>query len=257
MPPQPQTVSEYMAVLRKDLEKEFDIEDPGRTDQFYLVADHVSTKNKRQIYLYVAHAAPEVARAYTRVSYVMPVSPEGAPLFGGDDLMPADGPTFETVRIPAGSTVDAEIARRSTNEAPWAAEIARVRGVYDSAEDGSKVKRAAKNVLVFWKDMRERIYDEIYSLYIRIRRTASGRAASSATPRATSKRRTSSRGHSGPRSVVKSSSRLSSARATYRRTTSPAYKSNSDPAIQRLPRDPVTGKIIRRRRPNSDPKDEE
>jgi hypothetical protein len=256
MPPQPQTVSEYIAVFRKDLEKEFDIEDPGRTEQFYLVADHVSTKNKRQIYLYVSHAAPEVARAYTRVSYVLPVSPEGAPLFGGDDLMPAEGPTFETTRVSAGS-IDTEIARRSTNEAPWAAEITRVKGVYDSAVDGSKVKRAAKNVLIFWKDLRERIYDEIYSLYIRIRRTASGRAASSATPRATSKRRSSSRSHSGPRSMVKSSTRLSSARATYRRTSTTVYKSNSDPAIQRLPRDPVTGKIIRRRRPNSDPKDEE
>lgn len=257
MPPQPQTVSEYIAVFRKELEKEFDIEDPGRTEQFYLVGDYVGTKNKRQIYLYIAHAAPDKARVYTRVSYLLPVSQEAAPLFGEDDLIPAEGPTFEIVRIPADSTVESEITRRLTTEAPWAAEIARVRGVYEAAEDGSKMKRAAKNVLLFWKDMRERVYDEIYSLYIRIRRTASGRMASSATPRATSKRRTSSRRHSSPRSVVGSTPRLSSARATYRRTTSPAYKSNSDPAIQRLPRDPITGKIIRRRRPNSDPKDEE
>lgn len=265
LPRQPRTISEYYLAFRTALEKEFNAEDPGRSEQFYLVADHIGTKNKRQLILYISHAAPETATKYTRVSYKLPVSAEASPLFGGegDEIIPSEGPTFETHTINPGSLMTA-IAAHNREEAPWATEIQRVRGVRDGAEEGSKMRRAANNVLKFWAESRDHVFDEVYYISIRIRRTLSGRSASSSTPRRTTSRRITSR-NGKPRSLKVSSYKPWSARATARasssyqrsRTSSAKRKPNSDPSVARLPRDPVTGKIIRRRRPNSDPKDEE
>jgi hypothetical protein len=265
MPPprEPRTISEYFLEFRKALEKEFDAEDPGRSEQHYLVADHIGTKSKRQLTLYITDKDPEKAKKYVRVSYKLPVSAEGSPLFDGDgdEILPAEGPTFTTVEVPAGSSVVAEIAKHLENEAPWASEIERVQGVYESAKEGSKIKRTAKNIIVFWKEMRERVYDEVYYISIRIRRRLSGRPAESLTPRVRTTRRSTRNRPSQPRAVSASPPpeprHITPPAHTRKAKTPPRHKPNSDPSVPRLPRDPVTGKIIRRRRPDSDPKDEE
>jgi hypothetical protein len=114
----------------------------------------------------------------------------------------------------------------------WLSEVRRIRAAREVEPAGPR-KSTMKNILLYWKDMRSRVYDALYQANVQMPRTSSGRTrtkTSSGPPR-----RVSSRAASNIRSHRSTSGSLRSnyTRSTRSRTESPHYPSpilqNSDP----------------------------
>jgi hypothetical protein len=236
-------VSDYFAELMYMLERQFPEGDPGEDPGYFFLSDYVTRNNKRRIVFFVQHGVGEI----TRVTYVLPVSAEAAPIFGEDDVMPHTIPTFSEMTGPIEEYVEAN------NLVEWRKDLARIVAAEAAAEPG-KLKRTLKNVKLYWRDMRSRLYDAIFSTGIRMLRTSSGRTRSSEVQRRTRRRQANSPVPANPvRTPPRSRSRSRSRnrnRNTRRRVIVPAqrkktrrgpignlsdpqpgsYKSNSDPA---------------------------
>lgn len=226
-------VSDYMNIFKRKLGRYFSGPDPNSNNDFVLMTDFVSRDNKRRIVFHVSHGLPEHATTYTEVTYTLPVSEEAAPLFKGDDVMPHVEPTFFDVDVPHGSTAEKTVQARAGNITPWYNDIQRLQGLA-TAEQDAKRKRAIKNVLMYWRDMRSRFLDAIYASGIRLLRTSSDRNRTSSNPRFFKRpARVASGSNVGP---VRSSSRVtrrhSSSNIVKRKTSSPRVtrkRSTSNP----------------------------
>jgi len=240
----PLLVPDYFNMLVKKLERAFPEDDPGSAPGYFLASEYISRDNKRRVTFFVSHGPPASARVVTEVGYVFPVSADAAPLFKLEGVQPAGEPVFFEMTVPAGQTVAEMVAAYASgrNLALWESEVQRISAAKATAP--AKLKQAMHNVLVYWRDMKSRLYDAVYSADIRLVRTSSGRTPSSERLRRS--RRTSST-RSNPR--VSLSARRSSSRSRksvsrpstrrQRRLNLPiearkdpepgSYKSNSDP----------------------------
>jgi len=212
-PQRPQVVSEYFARLTKDLSRRFPLADVGENSNNTFHSEYISRDNKRRVVFFVDHT-PE--HAVTRVTYVLPVSREAAPLFGEDDTMPDTRASFTHMKISAKKTITEFVEEyvAANNLEDWRTEIARVthnkkvlehdisiieeeRNTFGVAPVAAQLKRALAykkaytNVIVYWKAMRSKLYDAIYNSSLYMTRTSSGRERSSEVRRRTVRRNTS------------------------------------------------------------------
>ena len=261
---EPRSVADFLVNFRRALDHQFYLEDPGRPDVFHYAGDFVGPNNKRRVVFYVAHGPLETARRLTRVDYVMPVGPIHAVLlFGGDGetTMSATGPDFSVIDVPEGqtaeATVAAEIAATAMLPAPqrlalWEAEIARITDMRDNPDETLPRRQTASNILRFWDQMRR---DILAILFVNVQGPGVALAPPAAPPLpmidagpvahvATS---------SSERRRRRDSARRRSRNANAARRTTRRATSDPDNGLG-YTRDPVTGKLTRRRRPNSDPK---
>jgi hypothetical protein len=246
-----------MINFRRALDHQFYMEDPGRDIVFHLVGDFVGPNNKRHVVFYVAHGPVATARRLTRVEYTLPVAPIPATLmFDGDGYMtlPAIGPNFATIDVPEGSTAAATVAAAiaatlggpaAGRLASWEEEIARVSGVRDNPVEPPPRRQGAINIIRFWEDMRPQVHA---ALFVHVQPPGAAPLASPPpSPIVASLPQTPVATSSGERRR-RNRSRTARRRSSTRRVTGDP---NNGLGYQR---DSVTGKLTRRRRPNSDPK---
>ena len=253
-----------MVNLKRALAHELYVEDPGRDDIFRLVGDFVGPNNKRHCVFYVAHGPIETARRLTRIDYTMPVGPIPAVLLfdgDGESTLPARGPDFTHVDVPDDSTAVAVVAAAvaataggaaADRLAPWGMEIDRVSGVRDNPAETAARRQGASNIVRFWQDMRRQVTEALFHFVQRPGAALaspppsppSPPAAPPAPPVATSSSERRRRSSQRRRNAVAAAAR----NRTVRRSTGDP---NNGLGYER---DPVTGKLTRRRRPNSDPK---
>ena len=229
-------VPDYFNMLVKKLERAFPEDDPGSAPGYFLASEYISRDNKRRVTFFVSHGPPASARVVTEVGYVFPVSADAAPLFKLEGVQPAGEPTFFEMTVPAGQTVTEVVAAYASgrNLALWESEVQRISAAKATAP--AKLKQAMHNVLVYWRDMKSRLYDAVYSADIRTpsserlrrrRRTSSTRS----NPRASlSARRSSSRSRkSVSRPATRRQRRLNLPIEARKDPEPGSYKSNSDP----------------------------
>ena len=146
--------------------------------------------------------------------------------------MPAEGPTFFEYDVAPGTaiaTIQENAQKPTRGLASWPAEQTRIQGALADMPDATK--RVARNILRYWRDMRTRIYDAVYSADVRLRRTTSDRTVSSLSVQAAtasnprSQRRTTGRSTSTsdprpPKLSSRKRRRKSSKSSSLRRKTS-------------------------------------
>lgn len=223
-------VSDYFARFNDTISDHFVEGNVGEHNGYFFDSEYVSRDNKRRVVFFVTHGLPEEARVLTRVTYGLPVSADGAPLFKLEGVQPDTPPTFAEMAIPAGQTTPDFIAAyvAGNNLAGWGSEVARVAALEAAAEPG-KARRAYHNVGIYWRDQRRRFYDAIFNSTIRMLRTSSGRLRSSEELRR--RRRTTSPAGPNPGSQHTSTHRSTSdpraSTPVSRRLTSASRKSSS------------------------------
>ena len=229
-------VPDYMNQFKVAMLQYFPDEEPGRTMRLNLIGEFVA-RDKRKIVLYVAQGNPKVTGIVTRIIYVMPVPEAASRLFGDvKDTLPSEGPKFMTVDNFAPKTAEQfmaeNIAMVPGMAGNWLSEVRRIRAAREVEPAGPR-KSTMKNILLYWKDMRSRVYDALYQANVRMPLTSSGRTrtkTNSGPPR-----RVSSRAASNIRSHRSTSGtrRSNYTRSSRSRTESPHYPSpilrNSDP----------------------------
>jgi hypothetical protein len=261
---QPRTVEQYLHNFKVSLEDFFNTQNPGQTDDYYMIGDFIVPQNRRKLIIYVAHEPLATARKVSRIYFTLPVDPAYTHMFdhvvGPGETIPSMGPLLHTFDVPdefnAATFVDAIIADVADGPeegrlVSWNAEIARVRAVSETAGTTFLVRRTATKLTQFWSPMRTRIMDILQEVGVNIPNEA-GRLPSPWHPAAAAATITS------PAALVRSSSSSRRRRSSLRRRRATRRKTTSDPNNLR-PRnhfntDPVTGKRYRRRQPNSDPK---
>lgn len=267
---QPRIVDHYLHNFKVALEDFFNTQDPGRTEDYHLIGDYVVPRNKRNIVIYVAHAPLATARKMSRIYFVLPVSPIHANMFDDDAepgaTLPSAGPLLHTFDIPDDHTapefINAIIAEVATGPeegrlASWTSEISRVRTLAETAGVPFPMRRGASKIAQFWSPLRASILDILHKVGIKVPSAAGelpapwrpAAAALSAAPSPAAPVATSSSERRRRHSSQRRRNAAAAARRTVRRIT--GDPSNGLGYV----RDPVTGKLTRRRRPNSDPKD--
>ena len=228
-------VSDYMSQFEKAMMAYFPDEEPGRTMRLNLMGEFVA-RDKRKLVLYVAQGKPEVTGVVTRIIYVLPVPEAASRLFVEEaDTLPSEGPKFTTFDNFAPKTAEQfmteNIALIPGIAGNWLSEVRRIRAAREAEPAGAR-KTTMKNILLFWKDMRSRIYDALHAANVHMDRTSSGRTRSKTS---SPPRRVSSRAASNVRSHRSTSGtrRSNYTQSTRSRTESPHYPSpilrNSDP----------------------------
>lgn len=255
---EPRSVSDYIKNFNVALADYFNTEDPGRTEHYHLIGDYVIPHTKRSIMLYIAHSPLASARKITRVYYVLPVNASDAPMFDEAGLLPSEGPLLHTFNVPAAyptasAFVEAIVADSATGPenrrfTSWGAEIERVKRVAETPGVTFFNRRAATKLVQFWSPLRE----SIMKVLRRVKIILPDAAAAPWHPRPASSSPTNM-----PVALNRSSSGTRRRRSSARRRRATRRKTTSDP-VNLNPlgyiRDPVTGKLMRRRQPNSDPK---
>lgn len=259
---EPRSVSDYIKNFNVALADYFNTEDPGRTEHYHLIGDYVIPHTKRSIMLYVAHSPLASARKITRVYYVLPVNASHAPMFDKTGLIPSEGPLLHTFDVPAeyptaSAFVEAIVADSATGPAnrrftSWDTEIERVKRIAETPGETFLNRRTATKLVQFWSPLRESIMKVLKHVKIIL----PGATAAPWRHHSASSSRTSSPTNM-PAALARSSSGSRRRRSSERRRRATRRKSTSDP-VNLNPlgyvRDPVTGKLMRRRQPNSDPK---
>lgn len=255
---EPRSVSDYIKNFNVALADYFNTEDPGRTEHYHLIGDYVIPHTKRSIMLYIAHSPLASARKITRVYYVLPVDASHASIFDEARRMPSEGPLLHTFDVPAAyptasAFVEAIVADSATGPenrrfTSWGAEIERVKRVAETPGVTFFNRRAATKLVQFWSPLRE----SIMKVLRRVKIILPDAAAAPWHPRPAS-----SSPSNMPVALARSSSGTRRRRSSARRRRATRRKTTSDP-VNLNPlgyiRDPVTGKLMRRRQPNSDPK---
>jgi hypothetical protein len=248
-----------MVNLGQALDHQFYVENPGREDIFQLIDDCVGPNNKRHTVFYVSHGPVATARRLTRMEYTLPVGPIPATLMfdgDGETTLPAIGPDFTTIDVPEGSTAAATVAAEiaatlggpaAGRLASWSAEIIRVSAIRDNPAETPARRQGASNIIRFWEDMRPQVHA---ALFVHVQQPG---AAPLAPPLP------------APEVVAEVEALVSSSNENRQRRRSRTPRRNRNRSrSRRLTDDPnnglgyernaVTGKLTRRRRPNSDPK---
>ena len=144
---------DYFSDFRDQLERQLPEEYPGSNAIRKLLGEYVA-RDKRSI-LIVIKTGPTTALS---IRYKMPVPAEGAPVFGLEGLVPHEPPVFGMLTLPE---IPARVA--AAGVAPWDDEVTRVQGL-DVEGTAPKIRRAARNVLVYWRAMRRllrRVYGDL------------------------------------------------------------------------------------------------
>ena len=220
-------VSDYMLQFREAIDAYLPSEEPGRTTRLNLIGEYVA-RNKREIILYISHGYPDTATDVTRITYLLPASAEASRLFVPDRaVLPPHGPHFKTFDIAAGQTaqqfVESNIAT-IPGSTDWFSEDSRIRALSQVEPAGIR-KTTMNNILIYWRNMRARVYDALYLANVRLPRSSSGtvRARTRSTRR--SSRSTVASNAKAPRS----SSGSGSKRSNYSRSNSSRKSSKSSP----------------------------
>jgi hypothetical protein len=263
----PRTVEHYLHNFKVSLEDFFNTQNPGQIEDYYLIGDFVVPRNKRNIIIYVAHEPLGTAQQVSRIYYTLPVNPIYAPIFDEDiepgETLPSAGPLLHTFNIPVGYSattfVDAIIADVATGPeegrlASWTSEIARMRTIGETAGESFSRRRAANKIIHFWTPMRKSILDILHEVGIKIHNDEGRLPSPWRSPAAVITPAAS------PVLPVRSSSASRRRRSSQRRRRATRRRTTSDPTNLRPKNiynvDPVTGKRVRRRRAESDPRND-
>ncbi len=263
-------MGEFFKNFKLSVEDFYNTRDPHR-EEYHLLGDYIVPTSKRRIVMYVAHGPIATARKISRIYYKLPVNPIYANMFDADaepgETLPADGPLFKLFDVPAEHTastlIDAIIAAvgagpEEGHRALWASEVARVDAIGRAAGETFPRRRAANKIVSYWMPMRRNVMEILGAAGITLPGAAAGAAAPAAAGAAGAAgagaaSRTSSFGGTPGRSSSGTRRRRLAERLRRKTRT----KSNSDPSrLTEYYTDPATGKRMRRRRPNSDPRDE-
>jgi len=225
-------VSDYMLQFRAAIDAYLPTEEPGRTTRLNLIGEYVA-RNKREIILYISHGHPDTATVVTRITYLLPASAEASRLFVPDRaVLPSNGPHFKTFDVEAAQTaqqfMEANIAT-IPGATDWFSEDNRIRALSQEEPEGIR-KTTMNNILIYWRNMRARVYDSLYLANVRLPRSSSGtvRARTRSTRR--SSRSTVASNAKAPRSSSGSGSRRSNyTRSNSSRRSSKASKSSPRP----------------------------
>jgi hypothetical protein len=265
---QPRTVEQYLHNFKVSLEDFFNTQNPGQTDDYYMIGDFIVPQNRRKLIIYVAHEPLATARKVSRIYFTLPVDPAYTHMFdnvvGPGETIPSMGPLLHTFDVPdeynAATFVDAIIADVAAGPeegrlVSWNTEISRVRAVSEMAGTTFLVRRTATKLTQFWSPLRTRIMDILQEVGVKIPNEAGRLPSPWHSPAAAAAVATAI---TSPTALIRSSSSSRRRRSSLRRRRATRRKTTSDP-INLKPKnhfntDPVTGKRYRRRQPNSDPK---
>lgn len=210
-------VSDYMAAFQQSLIQHLPGQEVGQTSRLFIIGEYVA-RNKRDIYLYISHDTPEKATSLTLVKYLLPVPANNSRLFVDEErVLPSVGPTFTLVDDLLGLSLADFIRAHAATFAGvqgWHEEDIRLRDMAEVEPDPDR-KQAIKNILIFWKNMRIRVYRALSDINIRVPRTVSGRLRSKTRSRSRSAHTNASNvksQRSTSRSGIVSSGRRSSPR---------------------------------------------
>jgi hypothetical protein len=206
---------DYFSDFRDQLERQLPEEYPGSRAIRKLLGEYVA-RDKRSV-LIVVRTGPTTALS---VHYKMPVPANGASIFGLEGLVPHEPPVFGMLAIP-------EIPERvaAAAVAPWDTEVARVQGV-EATGDTPKLRRAAHNVLVYWRLMQRLLHRVYADLGIIGQQASTQRRTTTRSSNGTDPRMSTPRPNSDP--AVRRTSTLSapsSKRSSSKRRTSSRRRS--------------------------------
>jgi hypothetical protein len=220
-------VSDYMLQFREAINAYLPTEEPGRTSRLNLIGEYIA-RNKREVILYISHGHPDTATVVTRITYLLPASAEASQLFVPHHaVLPPHGPHFKTFDIAAGQTaqqfMEANIAT-IPGFPDWFSEDRRIRALSQLEPAGIR-KTTMNNMLIYWRNMRARVYDALYLANVRLPRTSSGTVRA----RTRSARRSSRSTVASNAKAQRSSSGSGSRRSNYTRSSSSRKSSKSSP----------------------------
>jgi hypothetical protein len=243
-------IDDYLSEFRDLLEPQLPEELPGSRSIQKLHTEYVGRQDKRSVLIFIKTGPNTVLS----VRYRMPVMPKAAPLFRlPEGLVPHESPIFAMVS-------PAEVAPRAAaaDMVLWDTEQTRLRNIVDDPASEERLRRTARNVLLYWRLLRGKLQDVYAELGIRPQDTGTNARSSTRsnsgseprlpTPRPNSdpaRRRTSSarrRTSSARRRTSSARRRTSSAPRSIRRTSSnrsrrmssaSSRRSNSDPRRRR------------------------
>jgi hypothetical protein len=168
-------VSDYMNQFRNAINAYLPTEEPGRVTRLNLIGEYIA-RDKREIVLYIAHGSPDTATVVTRIIYRLPVPMDISQLFVRERVViPSNGPHFKTFDCAGQSAqhfVETNIGRIA-GLADWFSEDQRIRALAQAEAAGVR-KSTLNNMLIYWRNMRARVYDALYLANVRLPRTSSG-----------------------------------------------------------------------------------
>jgi hypothetical protein len=264
--------------------------------EYHFIGDYIVPTNKRRIVIYIAHGPIATARKISRIYYKLPVNPIYANMFDADaepgETLPAEGPLFKLFDVPAEHTASTlidviieEVGRGSEEGhlALWTSEVTRVDAIGRAAGETFPRRRAANKIVSYWMPMRRNVMEILTTAGIKFPGAAAAPAVGAPAVAAVNApavgapavaavgapvvdapevaavdapavgSRTSSFGGTPGRSSSGTRRRRLAERLRRKTRT----KSNSDPSrLTEYYTDPATGKRMRRRRPNSDPRED-
>lgn len=253
------------------LEDYYNTENPGRTEDYYLIDTYIVPTNKRRIVMYVAHAPLATARKVSRIYYEMPVNPIYASMFDRDaepgETLPSVGPLMVTHDVPEEHTVStyinaviAAVGRgpESGHLSLWKNEFDRLDAIGKDIHETFGRRSAANKLISYWTPMRRNVMEILSAVGIKPPAANGSLPSPWHSPASASPVGAGAAAVLGPAgSPGRSSTASRRRRSAERRRRATRRKSNSDPTrLTEYNTDPVTGKRYRRRRPNSDPKDD-
>ena len=252
--------------------------------------------NKRQLKIYITHSPRPRERKMTTMDYVMPVAPEFADTFGSPiaRTLPSRGPTMQTHTLADDETTKdfifrtvGPLAEPENRMSPWKVEMTKAQRARDTPPDAD----ASEDTRHRMEERREkagRFFEYWSAMYAPIMRTLGGAGIhvpgedGQLSPAWRSPARSPAAAEM-PALPVRSSSATRRRRSSARRRRMTRRKSNSDPSrltppnvyntVPKIARhtrrndniftlrnisniNSAAVKRVRRRRPNSDPKDD-
>jgi len=210
-------VSDYITAFQQSLIQHLPGQEVGHTSRLFIVGEYVA-RNKRDIYLYISHDTPEKATSLTLVKYLLPVPANNSLLFIDEErVLPSVGPSFtvfdDLLGLSLANFVQTHAATFAGIE-EWHEENSRIQDMAE-VESVPIRKQTMKNIIIFWKNMRIRVYRALSDINIRVPRTVSGKLRSKTRSRSGSVHTNASNvksQRSTSRSRVGSSGRRSSPR---------------------------------------------
>lgn len=287
----PKTVDQYLYNFKFSIQNDLKMLDPGHRVDYHIIDAFVTKINVRKIMIYIAHGKLESARKVSSIYYTLPTDEHDGSFFMGRTIshsLPSSGPIVKTFNVPerfetTTDFINAIVAETGANAdksihiVAWGDEIENQEAI-GRAPGPIGVRRNANRLARYMTEMREKVLKILCEVNIKVPgvECVVPAAPASASP-------AGGAGAAPVGSPGRSSTATRRRRSSARRRLMTRRKSNSDPArltppniyntVLRATRparhngniftlrnisnaEPGIIKRVRRRRSNSDPKDD-
>jgi len=222
-------MNRHMRDLMEELKEQLPGDEPNKNQRLHTFAEFVNHGNKRKIILYLSVGPYVKATTVARIVYIMPASSGASRLFGPvRQFLEPSGLRVNIFHLHDETAKDFVISDIAKYEHmyDWVSEIHRITDMKNLEPAGIK-KNTLNNIILYWKEMRSKIYDVMHFINIRLFRTSSGSFRGLTPPRHPPKAVTPTSNAGSLRSSSSSGTRRSTytpsnrSRRTRSRTSSP------------------------------------